>query len=52
LGGSAALFPDGFGYDLRYVYMVWLLVVGLMYLPCLYFSKLKERRKDWWLSYM
>lgn len=52
LGGSAALYPTGFGYDLPYVYMVWLLVVALMYLPCLYFAKLKERRKDWWLSYI
>jgi uncharacterized membrane protein len=52
LGGSAALYPAGFGYDLPYVYVVWLLVVALMYLPCLYFAKLKERRKDWWLSYM
>ena len=52
LGGSAAQYPAGFGYDLPYVYIVWLLVVGLMYLPCLYFAKLKERRKDWWLTYM
>jgi hypothetical protein len=52
LGGSADLYPAGFGYDLVAVYAVWFLVVALMYLPCLYFAKLKDRRRDWWLSYL
>lgn len=52
MGGSVALYPPGFGYDLRTVYLVWLLVVVAMYAPCLFFARLKERRKSWWLSYL
>jgi len=52
LGGSRALYPPGFGYSLGAVYGIWFLVVALMYLPCLYFARLKERRRDWWLSYL
>jgi uncharacterized membrane protein len=52
LGGSAALYPPGYGYELATVYAIWLLVVLLMYVPCLYFARLKERRRSWWLSYL
>lgn len=52
LGGPASSYPPGFGYDLPVVYGVWLLVVLLMYPLCLYFGNIKERRRDWWLSYL
>jgi uncharacterized membrane protein len=52
LGGSAEAYPPGYGYELTVVYGVWILVVVLMYVPCLYFARLKERRRDWWLSYV
>jgi uncharacterized membrane protein len=52
LGGSAALYPSGYGYDLTVVYVVWLLVVALMYPPCLFFARLKDRRRERWLSYV
>jgi hypothetical protein len=52
LGGSAALYPRDFGYDLPIVYLVWFIVVALMYLPCLFFARLKERRRDSWLTYV
>jgi uncharacterized membrane protein len=52
MGGSAELYPPGFGYSLPVVYLLWILVVVLMYVPCAYFSRLKERRRDWWLSYL
>ena len=52
MGGSSGAYPAGFGYTLPTVYAVWLLVVVLMYVPCLYFSQLKERRHEWWLRYL
>ncbi len=52
LGGAADLYPADFGYPLWVVYAVWVGVVALMYPVCLWFSRLKERRGDWWLSYV
>lgn len=44
--------PPGWGYPLPVVYLVWLSVVAMMYLPCRWFAGLKARRNDWWLSYL
>jgi uncharacterized membrane protein len=52
IGGSRALYPPGFGYDLPAVYALWVLIVVLMYPPCRWFAALKERRRDGWLSYL
>jgi len=51
-GGPSQLFPPDYGYPLGVVYLVWVLVVMLMYPLCLWFARLKERRKEWWLSYL
>jgi len=45
-------FPAGFGFGLPGVYTLWLVVVGLLYFPCAWFSGVKKRRRDWWLSYL
>lgn len=52
-------FPDAFinvppdaGFNLAVVYAAWILGVLLLYPLCLWFSKMKQRRKDWWLSYI
>jgi uncharacterized membrane protein len=45
-------FPEGFGYSLGTVYLCWIGVVLAMYPLCKWFSGLKARRKDWWLSYL
>jgi hypothetical protein len=34
------------------VYAVWVTVVAMLYPLCLWFAQLKERRSDWWLSYI
>jgi hypothetical protein len=52
MGGPMKLFPPGFGYDLWVVYAIWIAVVALLYPLCLWFARLKERRTDWWLSYL
>ncbi|MDQ3686374.1 MAG: heparan-alpha-glucosaminide N-acetyltransferase domain-containing protein [Acidobacteriota bacterium] len=49
--GAALPFPEGYGYGLPIVYLVWLLVVLLLFLPCYWFANLKRRRHDTWLSY-
>jgi hypothetical protein len=44
-------YPSGYGVGLVGVYLLWLLAVGLLYLPCRWFAELKQRRRDAWLSY-
>lgn len=44
--------PAGWGYSLPLVYATWIAVITLLYLPCRWFSQLKARRRDWWLSYL
>ena len=51
MGGDLALFPPDLGLGLV-VYLAWIAVVAAFYPLCLWFSRLKERRRDWWLSYL
>jgi len=44
--------PNGYGYNLPFVYLMWVIAVTLLYFPCRWFAELKQRRKDWWLSYL
>ncbi len=50
--GPRQLFPPGFGYDLWVTYAVWAVVVLAMYPACRWYSGIKARRRDWWLSYL
>ena len=52
MGGPAELFPQGFGYSLWAVYAVWIAIVVALYPACRWFAALKQRRRDWWLSYV
>jgi uncharacterized membrane protein len=45
-------FPPGWGFALPGVYMTWALVVLLLYPACRWYAALKQRRSDWWLSYI
>ena len=51
-GLADALRPSGQGYDLPVVYTVWLTVILILYPACRWFSELKRRRRDVWLSYL
>ena len=44
--------PAGYGLGLAGVYAVWLVVLVALYPLCRWFAALKQRRKDWWLSYL
>lgn len=48
--GSPA--PLGSGFNLAVVYGCWIVGVILLYPLCKWFAGLKQRRRDWWLSYL
>jgi uncharacterized membrane protein len=52
MGSPANLFPPNYGYDLWAVYAVWIAVVVMLYPACRWYAGLKQRRRDWWLSYL
>lgn len=52
MGGDAKLFPPNYGYPLWTVYVVWIVILLLLYPLCRWFARLKQRRHDWWLSYL
>lgn len=52
LGGAPEAFPADYGFGLGGVYLAWIGVVLVFYPLCLWFAGVKERRRDWWLSYL
>jgi uncharacterized membrane protein len=45
--------PVGYGHGLPFIYAMWILVVGLLYLPSRWFMEFRSRHRDWtWLSYL
>jgi uncharacterized membrane protein len=44
--------PAGYGLSIFDIYVVWLSVVVVLYPLCRWFAALKQRRHDWWLSYL
>ena len=44
--------PPGYGLSLPGLYLVWLMVLVALYPLCRWFAALKQRRHDWWLSYL
>lgn len=52
LGTPRAVFPADYGWDLWVVYGVTAFVVIALYPLCAWLSRLKARRRDWWLSYV
>ncbi len=44
--------PEGYGFGLPVIYLVWLGVVALLYPLCRRYAALKARSRAWWLSYL
>jgi uncharacterized membrane protein len=45
-------FPKGFGFHLWQIYIIWIIVVLLLYLPCKWYNNYKSTHHYWWLSYI
>jgi uncharacterized membrane protein len=43
---------EGTGFPLAAVYPAWLGVLAILYPLCRWWSDVKRRRRDWWLSYL
>ncbi len=44
--------PPDYGFSLPVVYAAWIGVVVVLYFPCRWYAGVKQRRRDWWLSYL
>lgn len=44
--------PAEFGFGLPVVYLIWLTVVAVLYLPCRWFGRYKATHRQWWLGYL
>jgi len=44
--------PAEFGVNLFGVYVIWLLTIATLYLPCRWYSRYKSNHRQWWLSYL
>jgi uncharacterized membrane protein len=51
-GGFMFGAPDEWGFNLAFVYLMWITAIVILYFPCRWFEGVKQRRKDWWLSYI
>ena len=52
IGGVFTPENEAWRFNLTTTYMVWILLVAALYLPCRWFAGVKARRRDWWLSYL
>ncbi len=44
--------PAGYGLELPSVYLVWILLVAVLYLPCRWYAEVKRRHPGGWLRYL
>jgi uncharacterized membrane protein len=44
--------PNGIGFSLPGLYLVWILIVALLFPICKRFADYKSSHKQWWLSYI
>lgn len=45
--------PLGYGHGLPFVYVMWIVAVAMLYVPCRWFMEFRSRHRDWgWLSYL
>lgn len=44
--------PWGNGFHLWTVYLCWACIIAIEYPLCRWFAAVKQRRRDWWLSYL
>ena len=49
---SVKEWPVEYQPSLLRAYFVWLLIVGALYFPCLWYARYKSKSKAWWVSYL
>jgi uncharacterized membrane protein len=52
LSAAPNTYPEGYGYDLRVVYLVWAAIVVALYPVCRWFAAVKSRNRSPLLSYL
>jgi hypothetical protein len=44
--------PDGYGFGLPVIYLVWAGAILVLYPLCARYAHVEERSRAWWLSYL
>jgi uncharacterized membrane protein len=44
--------PSDYGFSLATVFVLWAIIIALLYVPSRWYTALRARRRDWWLSYL
>jgi uncharacterized membrane protein len=51
-GSTFGGLPEGFGYGLGRIYLIWICIVAVLYPACKRYNKYKSRNKSFWASYL
>ena len=51
-GGVMTPSDPGYGHSLLFCYAMCLLVLTVLYYPCVWYGGIKRRSKSWWFSYL
>ena len=44
--------PDAIGFQLRYVYFIWISGLVILYFACRWYNRYKSTHRHWWLRYL
>jgi uncharacterized membrane protein len=50
--GTFGGLPEGFGYGLGRVYLIWICIVAILYPLCKRYNKFKSNSRSFWVSYL
>lgn len=51
-GGFIRGIEPGYGHNLPFIYLMWVVAVVILYFPCKWYAGVKARSKNPWLSYL
>lgn len=52
IGHSDRLVASGWGISIGWTYLVWMSIILALWPVSAWFARLRERRRNWWLSYL
>ncbi len=44
--------PQTFGFSLPIVYLIWIFIVTILYVPCKWYNSYRNTKTYWWLKYL